>query len=257
MRTGIFILFSITILALSSCSKDNKTGPAIPPAASKCQLLTLTDKPLLVNFKYSANGNVSGYQINYIGSTAIIEQLDFAYNNKGQIIQFPANDSTGLINKFEYNADSTLAKTTYFYGVKAINYVRYIYDAQKRPVTSMTFNASNNAIEDSIIISYDSRGNVMKTVSIDKYKNVLDSTIYQYDIKNNPYSGLSYNYINYRENFTCWGPNNVINEAKYNGSGTLQYSQPSSYDYNSTAYPVMLHTPNSSDDGKKFTYNCH
>ena len=259
MALRLIALLIITSVLFASCGKTDTPAIKKDPKDSlvaNCRILTISNQNNVTQMLYDTNGINTGYKVTDTVYNLLQRKYTFQFNLGGQLIDLPAYKSPDVENFFSYNTDGTLGRIVYFIGSSSTGYDVYVYNASKQPIAILKYDQNSGKMRDSIAIKYDSRGNVIRTW--EGLKNTLqDSAIYQYDTKNNYYSGLSYNYIILRQDFIYWGPNNATKKIIYNGStGQITISADYSYTYNTKNYPVTMLTGTSANSLRKFTYLC-
>lgn len=177
-------------------------------------LLKLAGDSFELDFTYDANGHAKGYSVIVGGDTLATYTLDLDANGN-------------ILVSHEYSS---------FSGTNAEVYRSvYTYGSNKLPSREDNYDVTSGTatMTDYEIFSYDSAGNVTKSLSYDASGTLTSTETFTYDNHYNAFY-LPGIFISPQ----TWSTNNVTDDLYKDGTGTVTSHNTYSYTYNSDGYPI-------------------
>ncbi len=231
-----------SLLILSSCGKhrgdcDNKHSRRGQAQIHLLQVVSAQG----TNSSYSYNDNgVNSCELN-MDSGKVTVHYDVKYDEQGRVIT--KSNSRGWREEMEYDAKGMVASIK-VYGqdkgdpqpvMKGI--YKYLPDATGRIEKVVLYSGSGNT-DATVMLQYDTRGNVKHSVEKDERTGELTITDYEYDTENGIYTAPGFTLNRFPLGFSNWGPNNCIKSVQYDGDNTETLRVSYTYEYNRDGFPV-------------------
>lgn len=234
------ILIATTTL-LVNCSKDDST-----PAAKKYLISKMTyPYGTVAQFSYNAQNNIT--KIQWTDSSGNF-YWDFIYNSNAVLTEIKGYDSSVLSYRctIEMNSDKTPSKVI-GYNDNDTTTTAFEYDASKN-LTKISYYhgglvlpAQNYSNE---LLTYNTAGNVTRTVFNDIPGGISYQCDYEYDTKNSPYyqEGLKWPWFIIGGDDSNDKTNDLLKNNPVKKTQTIPNAQTTnySYEYNTDGYPTKI-----------------
>lgn len=240
------IALAALVLTFLNCSKSSDPAPSSNPSEWPKNPLTVSTHPLKSyqylqdSFVYDNTGRVS-YE--YAG-----DKFRFTYSKNLIKIyyQYYYSGSNSYGNEQLYTihsiGDNGLPKVSkYINGSDSIT-TKYFFDNQGKLLYSKHYHYTTgvNYLPDSTAFGYDASGaNVVKITNYDAYKKFNSKSVFSYDTKTNPYSGLFARFASF-DNQIFLSKNNVTQEVKSYSFTSTQVTNILTYQYNTDGLPTQM-----------------
>ena len=262
----IYILLLFGGYILSSCSKKDGSGGIAGTGSnsgttSGCVISQINfENPISMapeQFRFSYDNawllkSIGFYEV--YPADRFVSGFHFTYNSMGQISGFDS-----LPGMYIYNPDGTLYQYHYIRQLDSTTYT-YYYNSLKQIIKYKSDWISNGQhFINYNSLTYDTRGNVILSVTKNSAGISVDSTIMQYDTHKNPYINMN-KFLFSGNDYSNWGSNNLIYRFGYigqnlNSTTAVHYTYNSSdfvsYEEDSSSYPIGVRYSD-----KTYTYKC-
>ncbi len=232
------LFYFLLPLALFSCKKKNDTPSTnnTTPKGRTCYVKTMlsSDPSQNANVTYDNNNHL----LKLVGDSF---EIDFAYDANGHANGYSVIVAPDTLASYTLDLDAhgkPLVSHEYssFSGTKAEDYrTSYTYGSNNLPSREDNYDVTSGTatLSDYELFSYDSSGNVTKSLSYDASGNLTSTETFTYD---NHYNASYFPGIFLSPQ--TWSPNNMTDDLYKDGSGNVISHNTYSYTYNSDGYPV-------------------
>ena len=242
----------------TSSTSSSTTGSTTSSNTPYCQLTEIVSSDSTkYTISYDSKNRLSNYVIHIPNSNSVNGQIE--YNASGQLTKSTLSNTTAY-NIFKYTGDKITLVTGYS-GSSINSYTRIHYNSKGEP-DSLNYYDHRMTPATLTYITYDANGNATRVDQYDCSRIFTGYSLYEYDNKKNTYSGMNFNYVEFRSGFDTWGPNNSTKQTDYDAAGNKTNTRPTTYTYNSNNYPATIATTVTGPVCTvsvidAFTYNCH
>ncbi len=230
------LVFTMGVLSISACKKDDKTGGTPQPGQNTHLLARIEqDANNYTAFNYNANGLIDKIESKNDGEASSVsltynaqKKLNTAVTANGSI-NFIYAGSTLTSMEYLNGADNTVAAYNQFtyQNNKLIEYTQYVkYANNNIPFTKVTYSYNGNDVETQTTYQWSAIANQFK---------VSETRKFEYDSKNNP---IAANAELAQALFQIISVHNPIKETVYNAQNAIVEADTYTYTYDDKGYPA-------------------